>query len=128
MPASNLLDRMRKDREHDARTDVYNPPAYAPSVPADCRVEFMEHGSGTAGAFDTSSPAFQKTQGGLAPDGRDDGPTSTDVGLLHELSGVDEAQEALVAEGLANPGADAPHEYRAAAEKARQDGLGRFSS
>jgi acetylornithine deacetylase/succinyl-diaminopimelate desuccinylase-like protein len=34
-------------------------------VPADCRVEFMEHGSGTAVAFDTSAPAFQKTQNAL---------------------------------------------------------------
>ncbi len=34
-------------------------------VPADCRVEFHEHGSGRAVAFDTSGPAFQKTQGAL---------------------------------------------------------------
>ena len=34
-------------------------------VPADCRVEFQEHGSGRAVAFDTSGPAFQKTQGAL---------------------------------------------------------------
>ena len=31
-------------------------------VPADCRVEFMEHGSGTAWPS-TRAPAFQKTQG-----------------------------------------------------------------
>jgi acetylornithine deacetylase/succinyl-diaminopimelate desuccinylase-like protein len=41
-------------------------------VPADCRVEFMEHGSGTAAAFDTSAPAFQKTQSALTSEwGRD---------------------------------------------------------
>ena len=41
-------------------------------VPADCRVEFMEHGSGTAVAFDTGAPAFQKTQGALTDEwGRD---------------------------------------------------------
>jgi acetylornithine deacetylase/succinyl-diaminopimelate desuccinylase-like protein len=35
-------------------------------VPADCRVEFHEHGSGRAVAFDTSGPVFQKTQGALS--------------------------------------------------------------
>jgi acetylornithine deacetylase/succinyl-diaminopimelate desuccinylase-like protein len=34
-------------------------------IPADCSVEFHEHGSGTAVAFDTSGPAFQKAQGAL---------------------------------------------------------------
>ena len=34
-------------------------------LPADCTVEFNEHGSGTAVAFDTAGPAFQKTQGAL---------------------------------------------------------------
>ena len=33
-------------------------------IPADCTVEFHEHGAGTAVAFDTSGPVFQKTQGG----------------------------------------------------------------
>ena len=33
-------------------------------IPKDCSVEFHEHGSGTAVAFDTSGPVFQKTQGG----------------------------------------------------------------
>jgi acetylornithine deacetylase/succinyl-diaminopimelate desuccinylase-like protein len=34
-------------------------------VPADCRVEFHEHGSGRAVAFDTGGPFFQKTQAAL---------------------------------------------------------------
>ncbi len=34
-------------------------------VPADCRVEFIEHGSGTAVAFDVNGAAFQATQGAL---------------------------------------------------------------
>jgi acetylornithine deacetylase/succinyl-diaminopimelate desuccinylase-like protein len=34
-------------------------------VPADCRVEFIEHGAGRAVAFDTSAPAFQNTQRAL---------------------------------------------------------------
>jgi len=34
-------------------------------LPADCRVEFHEHGSGRAVAFDISGPAFQKTQSAL---------------------------------------------------------------
>jgi acetylornithine deacetylase/succinyl-diaminopimelate desuccinylase-like protein len=34
-------------------------------VPADCRVEFMEHGSGTAVAFDVNGAAFQATQAAL---------------------------------------------------------------
>ena len=29
-------------------------------IPADCRVEFIEHGSGRAVAFDDSAPVFQK--------------------------------------------------------------------
>ncbi len=35
-------------------------------IPADCSVEFHEHGSGTAVAFDTTGPAFQKAQGALS--------------------------------------------------------------
>ena len=35
-------------------------------VPADCRVEFTEFGSGRAVAFEVSSPVFQKTQGALS--------------------------------------------------------------
>lgn len=35
-------------------------------LPADCRVSFHEHGSGTAVTFDTSGPMFQKTQGALS--------------------------------------------------------------
>jgi acetylornithine deacetylase/succinyl-diaminopimelate desuccinylase-like protein len=35
-------------------------------LPADCRVEFHEHGAGRAVAFDTTGPAFQKTQGALS--------------------------------------------------------------
>jgi len=35
------------------------------SVPADCRVEFQEHGAGKASAFDTSIPVFQKTRAAL---------------------------------------------------------------
>jgi len=35
-------------------------------IPADCTVEFHEHGAGTAVAFDTSGPVFQKTQGALS--------------------------------------------------------------
>ena len=35
-------------------------------LPADCTVEFHEHGAGTAVAFDTSGPAFQKTQAALS--------------------------------------------------------------
>jgi acetylornithine deacetylase/succinyl-diaminopimelate desuccinylase-like protein len=34
-------------------------------IPADCRVEFIEHGSGRAVAFDTSAPVFQNTQAAL---------------------------------------------------------------
>jgi acetylornithine deacetylase/succinyl-diaminopimelate desuccinylase-like protein len=34
-------------------------------LPADCTVEFHEHGAGTAVAFDTSGAVFQKTQGAL---------------------------------------------------------------
>jgi acetylornithine deacetylase/succinyl-diaminopimelate desuccinylase-like protein len=35
-------------------------------VPADCRVEFTEHGSGRAVAFEVSAPVFQKTQKALS--------------------------------------------------------------
>ena len=35
-------------------------------VPADCRVEFTEYGSGRAVAFDTSAPAFGKTKDALS--------------------------------------------------------------
>jgi acetylornithine deacetylase/succinyl-diaminopimelate desuccinylase-like protein len=34
-------------------------------LPADCRVDFHPHGGGTAVAFDTSGPAFQKTRDAL---------------------------------------------------------------
>ena len=34
-------------------------------IPKDCSVEFHEHGSGRAVAFDTSGAVFQKTQGAL---------------------------------------------------------------
>jgi acetylornithine deacetylase/succinyl-diaminopimelate desuccinylase-like protein len=34
-------------------------------LPADCRVEFTEHGAGRAVAFDTDAPAFQKTRAAL---------------------------------------------------------------
>ena len=34
-------------------------------LPADCEVDFHEHGSGTAIAFDTSGPVFQATQAAL---------------------------------------------------------------
>ena len=41
-------------------------------IPSDCSVEFIEHGSGTAVAFDTDAPAFQKTQAALTDEwGRD---------------------------------------------------------
>ncbi|HEX2526366.1 MAG TPA: M20/M25/M40 family metallo-hydrolase [Geminicoccus sp.] len=41
-------------------------------IPADCRVEFIEHGSGTAVAFDTGGKAFQRTQDALTREwGRD---------------------------------------------------------
>lgn len=35
-------------------------------VPADCRVEFKEFGSGRAVAFEVSAPAFQRTQQGMS--------------------------------------------------------------
>ena len=35
-------------------------------LPADCSVDFHEHGAGTAVAFDTSGPVFQKTQAALS--------------------------------------------------------------
>jgi acetylornithine deacetylase/succinyl-diaminopimelate desuccinylase-like protein len=35
-------------------------------VPADCRAEFIQHGSGTAVAFETTAPAFQATQAALS--------------------------------------------------------------
>jgi acetylornithine deacetylase/succinyl-diaminopimelate desuccinylase-like protein len=35
-------------------------------VPADCRVEFHEHGAGRAVAFDTGGDAFQRTQAALS--------------------------------------------------------------
>lgn len=35
-------------------------------IPADCRVEFTEFGSGRAVAFEVSSPVFQKTQAALS--------------------------------------------------------------
>jgi acetylornithine deacetylase/succinyl-diaminopimelate desuccinylase-like protein len=41
-------------------------------VPADCTVEFHEHGAGVAVAFDTGGPVFQKTQAALSDEwGRD---------------------------------------------------------
>ncbi len=35
-------------------------------VPADCRVEFIEHGAGRATAFDTDAPVFRAVQGALS--------------------------------------------------------------
>ena len=35
-------------------------------IPADCRVEFIEYGSGTAVAFEVTAPAFQATQTALS--------------------------------------------------------------
>ena len=35
-------------------------------IPADCRVEFIDHSTGRAVAFEVSAPAFQKSQAALS--------------------------------------------------------------
>ena len=48
-------------------------------IPADCTVDFHEHGSGTAVAFDTSGAVFRKTQAALTDDGARMPPSSAAV-------------------------------------------------
>ena len=82
-------------------------------LPADCTVEFIEHGSGTAVAFDTSGPVFQKTQGALTDEwgrqaafvgGGGSIPVTT---LLKQKLGVDVV---MVGFGLADDRIHSPNE------------------
>ena len=82
-------------------------------IPADCSVEFHEHGSGTAVAFDTSGPAFQKAQGALTDEwGKDaafvgGGGSIPVTTLIKEKLGVDVV---MVGFGLADDRIHSPNE------------------
>jgi len=82
-------------------------------IPADCSVEFHEHGSGTAVAFDTSGPAFQKAQAALTDEwGKDaafvgGGGSIPVTTLIKEKLGVDVV---MVGFGLADDRIHSPNE------------------
>jgi len=82
-------------------------------IPADCSVEFHEHGSGTAVAFDTSGPVFQKAQGALTDEwGKDaafvgGGGSIPVTTLIKEKLGVDVV---MVGFGLADDRIHSPNE------------------
>ena len=82
-------------------------------LPADCTAEFIEHGSGTAVAFDTSGPVFQKAQAALSDEwgqqaafigGGGSIPVTT---LLKQKLGVDVV---MVGFGLADDRIHSPNE------------------
>jgi acetylornithine deacetylase/succinyl-diaminopimelate desuccinylase-like protein len=82
-------------------------------LPADCTAEFHEHGAGTAVAFDTSGPVFQKTQAALTDEWRKDAafvgaggsiPVAT---LLKTRLGIDVV---MVGFGLADDRIHSPNE------------------
>lgn len=82
-------------------------------VPADCRVEFHEHGSGVAAAFDPSAAAFQKTQAALTEEwgkeaafigGGGSIPVTT---LIRETLGIDVVMAGF---GLADDRIHSPNE------------------
>ncbi len=82
-------------------------------LPADCEVEFHEHGSGTAVAFDTSGPVFQATQGALTDEwGKDaafvgGGGSIPVTTLIKQKLGVDVV---MVGFGLADDAIHSPNE------------------
>ena len=82
-------------------------------IPSDCSVEFIEHGSGTAVAFDTDAPAFQKTQRALTDEwGRDaafmgGGGSIPVTTLLKERLGIDVV---MVGFGLTDDRIHSPNE------------------
>ncbi|HMQ94956.1 MAG TPA: M20/M25/M40 family metallo-hydrolase [Amaricoccus sp.] len=82
-------------------------------IPSDCSVEFIEHGSGTAVAFDTDAPAFQKTQAALTDEwGRDaafvgGGGSIPVTTLLKERLGIDVV---MVGFGLTDDRIHSPNE------------------
>ncbi|MFT3973474.1 MAG: M20/M25/M40 family metallo-hydrolase [Amaricoccus sp.] len=82
-------------------------------IPADCTVEFHQHGSGTAVAFDTSGPVFQKTQGALTAEwGKDaafvgGGGSIPVTTLIKQKLGVDVV---MVGFGLADDRIHSPNE------------------
>jgi acetylornithine deacetylase/succinyl-diaminopimelate desuccinylase-like protein len=82
-------------------------------IPKDCSVEFHEHGSGRAVAFDTSGPAFQKTQGALTDEwGKDaafigGGGSIPVTTLIKDRLGVDVV---MVGFGLTDDAIHSPNE------------------
>jgi len=82
-------------------------------LPADCEVEFHEHGSGTAVAFDTSGTVFQSTQAALTDEwGKDaafvgGGGSIPVTTLIKQKLGVDVV---MVGFGLADDAIHSPNE------------------
>ena len=82
-------------------------------IPSDCSGEYIEHGSGTAVAFDTDAPAFQKTQAALTDEwGRDaafmgGGGSIPVTTLLKERLGIDVV---MVGFGLTDDRIHSPNE------------------
>ncbi len=85
----------------------------ADRLPADCTVEFHEHGSGTAVAFDTSSAVFQSAQAALTDEwGKDaafvgGGGSIPVTTLIKQKLGVDVV---MVGFGLADDAIHSPNE------------------
>jgi acetylornithine deacetylase/succinyl-diaminopimelate desuccinylase-like protein len=82
-------------------------------IPSDCSVEFHEHGSGTAVAFDTSGPVFQTAQAALTEEwGKDaafvgGGGSIPVTTLIKDRLGVDVV---MVGFGLADDRIHSPNE------------------
>jgi acetylornithine deacetylase/succinyl-diaminopimelate desuccinylase-like protein len=82
-------------------------------LPADCSVEFHEHGSGRAVAFDTTGAVFRKTQGALTDEwGRDaafigGGGSIPVTTLIKDKLGVDVV---MVGFGLTDDAIHSPNE------------------